>query len=64
MKATTVIRVWRDGIKVQVGGQSKFSSNRRAEFPDTEKGTTYDVYVDGRKRDRTGGGTTITITKD
>ena len=64
MKATAVIKVWRDGIRVSVGGQEKRATSKRAEFPDTEKGKTYDVFVDGRKRDRVLGGTTITITED
>lgn len=64
MRATTVIKVWRDGIKVSVGGQDRRANNGRAEFPDTEKGTTYSVYVDGRKRDTVRGGQSITITQD
>lgn len=64
MKATTVVRVWRDGMKVQVGGQSEFTRNGRAEFRDTQEGKTYDVYVDGRKRDTVRGGKTISVTKD
>ncbi len=63
-KKDTVIRVWDNGVKVQVGGKIKFSSNKEAAFPDTQEGEEYTVYVKGTNRGTVRGGHTKTITRE